>query len=237
MRRLPFAHQVYMGGLAVVGLLILAIYFPALTHTALSQIVLALAAALAIAVAETYRIPLSDKKAVTVTVGISFATILLLSTASAIWTTAVGMTIASGYLVFYRKRFPWYTGTFNVGTYVLSVALAAFAYWRIGPAQPDLLSWASVVSLSAAAVIYFSVNSVLVAGVVALRQNLAAWSVWVSIAQEVAAEYFGLILLGIIIAATFEHVPWALPLLLVPLIVLYYSLKKHQAPSEGISSN
>lgn len=233
MRSLPISVRVYILGIMLVGAVTLAISLPALTRASSTQIVLALAAMLMIVLATIYRIPISDDKAVTVTVGLSFAAILLVGVALATWATATGVLIASAYLSFYRKRWKWYTGVFNTAVYSLSVALAALTYQRIGPMEPGLVSWLAIVSVSIAGGVYFAANSILVAGIVALRKNLPAWSCWVNIAQEIAAEYFALVFLGIIIAAAYQHAPWTLPLLIIPLIILYYSLKKHQAPSQS----
>jgi len=97
MRQLPIALQVYIVGIMLSSGLILGLYTPALTPAELRGIALALGAALAIAFAETHRIPVSHRIHVTVSVGISFASILLLGPALATWTTAVGMAIAYGY--------------------------------------------------------------------------------------------------------------------------------------------
>ncbi len=231
MRDLPSTVRLYLWGAMLLGILALGLQFPVLTHTTRSQIGIALVAALIMALTSVYRVPISDDKAITVTVGISFATILLLGPALAAWTTAVGVILGSVYLSAYRKRWKWYTGTFNTSAYVLSVAAASVIYFQISPAETDLVSWASVAALSIAAVVYFTVNSILVAGIVALRRNLKAWSCWVSILQETVTQYFALIFLGIITAAVYQYAPWTLPLLIIPLFAIYQLLRKHRETS------
>lgn len=229
MRHLPIAAQLYILGVMLVGGLTLWLYFPALTDTALGQIILALAAALSIVIAEIHRIPVLHRSAVTVTVGISFATILLLGAALATWTTAVGMTIAYGYLNLYLKRRRWYNGAFNVGALVLTTAVSAFVYETIGGGRDTLLlSAQNVIALFSAGAAYFVINAGFVAIVVALRRQRDPWYTWISLVEQTAAEYITLILLAILMAVAHNYRWWALILIAPPIIIVYHSLRTSQ---------
>ncbi|MFQ5340520.1 MAG: HD-GYP domain-containing protein [Anaerolineae bacterium] len=209
--------------------LILGIYTPALTHAELRDIALALGTALAIAFAETHRIPVSHRIHVTVSVGISFASILLLGPALATWTTAVGMAIAYGYLNLYLKRWRWYNGAFNVGVYVLTTAGSARMYEIMGgDSNALLLSRQNTVALISAGTIYFVINTALVALVIALREQRDPWHTWVFGFEQTAVEYFTLILLAILMAVAYSYRPWALILIVPPIIAVYHSLQTSQ---------
>ncbi len=211
------------------GALILGLYFPALTHGKVAPMALGIAAAVAMALAETHRIPVSHHIAVTVTVGVSFAAVLLLGAALATWATAVGMAIAYGYLNLYLKRRKWYNGTFNVGTLVLTTAGAAFVYETIAGSNDDLLlSAQNVLGVLSAGVTYFTINTGLVATVAALRERRNLWQTWMSLLEVTAGEYATLILLAILMAVAANYRGWALLLLIPPFIIVYHSLQTSQ---------
>ncbi|MFQ5859577.1 MAG: HD-GYP domain-containing protein [Anaerolineae bacterium] len=229
MRHLPIALQAYIAGVILSSGLVLGLFLPALVDTRLSQIALAAVAAFTMAFAETHRIPISYRSAVTVTVGISFAAILLLGAALATWTTAVGWTIAYGYLNLYLKRRKWYNGAFNVGVAVLMTAASALVYENISRDNTSLLlSPQNVVASFAAGVTYFVINSGLVAVVVALRRRRDPWYTWASLVKQTAAEYLTLILLAILMAVTYNYRWWALILIVPPIIIVYHSLRTSQ---------
>ncbi len=190
---------------------------------------LTLAAALAMILASTHRIPISGRSAVTVTVGISFATILLLGTALATWSTALGMSIGSGYLSLYRKRWKWYTGAFNVATYIITTAASALVYHTIsGSSGFLLLSLESIVALVSAGTAYFLTNAGLVAGVVALREHRDFKHIWTSLLEQTAPEYITLILLAVLTAIVYDYHKMAVFLIILPIVIVYHSLQTSQ---------
>lgn len=216
-------------GIMLSGALVLGVYFPSLILAAPVGIVLSLLAAVAIAIAETHRIPISHRVHVTVSVGISFVTILLLEPALATWATAGGMAIANGLLIFYRKQLPWYSGAFNVGVYVVTTASSALAYENLGGSTSPLLTTGqSTTALFLAGAIYFCVNTGLVAILISLRWQQGPWYTWVSMFEEVAAEYITLILLAVLTAVVINYRWWAVFLMVLPFIIVYHSLQTSQ---------
>ncbi len=230
MRDLPPTAQVYIWGVLAAAALTLALLLPGIGRAQPAQFALALVAVLALLLAEVNRVPIGHRSAVSVATAVSFAGILLLGIGLACWATAIGMVLAYAYLNLYLKQRKWYNGAFNVAVYVLAVGAAAFVYGLIGETRFDLISWVDVAALTGAALSYFIVNTALVAGVVALRRNLNAWLTWLGITRAVAYEYFGLFIVGIAAAAAYNHAWGVLPLLIVPLIIIYHTLKTREQP-------
>lgn len=229
MRHWPIAARIYNVSLMLGSGFVLALYFPALVEAELRHIVLAVAAALTIAVAATHLIPITSRTVVSVSAGISFAMILLLGTSLATWTTGVGYAIAYGYLTLYLKRWPWYTGAFNVGVYVLTTAGSALMYEAIGGGSNSLLlSAQNAIALLLAGAAYFCINTGLVAILVSLRWEQDPWYTWVSMFEEVGAEYITLILMAILMAVVYNYRWWAIFLMILPFIIVYHSLKTSQ---------
>jgi len=230
MRDLPVAAQVYIWSVLAVAAVVLALLLPGIGRAQPAQFAVALVAMLALLVAEVNRIPIGHRSAVSVATAITFASILLLGIELACWATAIGMALAYAYLNLYLKQRRWYNGAFNVAVYVLAVGAAASVYGLIGEARFDLISWIDLTALTGATLSYFIVNTVLVTGVVVLRRNLNAWTVWQGITRAVAYEYFGLFMVGIAAAAAYNHAWVVLPLLIVPLVILYHVLKAQGQP-------
>jgi putative nucleotidyltransferase with HDIG domain len=230
MRDLPVVLQVYIVGIMLSAGLILALFLSGLIHAELGEVGMGLAAALTMAFAETHRIPISYRSTVTVTVGISFAMILLLGAGLATWATALGMVLASGYLNLYLKRKKWYNGAFNVGAVTLATAGSALVYETVSAGHTALLqSPQNVTALALAGIIYFLINSGLVAVAIALRRPRDLWRTWASLAGQTAAQYATLLLLATLTALIYSFHRWALILIVPPTIIVYHSLRMSHA--------
>ena len=107
----------------------------------------------------------------------NFATLVLLPASPAVAVTAAAGFVAD--LVFRRRK--WYQALFNFGMCAVTVAASSAAFHKtggMGTSLELLVSPLNAVPLLAAAVVYFFVNTSLVAGVVALRTSQPPWRVW-----------------------------------------------------------
>jgi len=97
-----------------------------------------------------------------------------------------------------------------------------------GDSNALLFSRQNTVALISAGTIYFVINTALVALVIALREQKDPWYTWVSGFEQTAVEYFTLILLAILMAVAYSYRPWALILIVPPIIAVYHSLQTSQ---------
>ena len=182
------------------------------------------------------RLPLKNNvSTMSVSNALTFATMLLLGDASAVVT---GVVSAWGQCTFrMRSRNPWYRTLFSMATVGTSVFAAALVFdWVIGnpilssPVDPALvLASASVFDLlravTVSALVYFVVNSVLVASAVAFTAGQPVHRVWVESYLWSAPGYFVAALAGygVVSAERLSHALGAL--LAVPLYLTYRSYR------------
>lgn len=228
MRSWPISAQVYNVGLMAISGCILILTFPSLVVARPQDLALFVAAAIAIAIAATHRIPITYRTVVSISAGLSFASILLLGLSLATWTTGLGYALAYGYLTLYKKRWPWYTGAFNVSTYVITTAGTAYLYEVLGGNAEITVSVQTSIALFSAGITYFIANSGLVQILIALRWQRNLWTSWISTVQEGGGEYFTLILLAVLTAIVYSYSPWALILIIPPFLIVYHSLQTSQ---------
>src|SRR5207302_11294761 len=81
-------------------------------------------------------------------------------------------------LLFTSRRHPVYRIAFNGACLVWSAWIAALVLGRIGHVIPGGPLWRSVLAVAASTYAYYLVNTMSVAGAVALSQRLPFWSTW-----------------------------------------------------------
>ena len=77
-----------------------------------------------------------------------------------------------------KKRQPAHRTAFSVASVVIAVHAAGFAWRALGGSITDATVYTVVVPLSAAAMTYFAVNTMLVAGAIALSSSVSALREW-----------------------------------------------------------
>lgn len=224
LRDMPLAVQIYISGVMASGVAALLLLSLRVSTIEPSLILLTFLCALTLLVAETHQIHVSHKISITVSTAVIFAAVLLLGPALACWATGLGMGLA--YIFLKRK---WYNVTFNIAAYVLTVASAGLTYQLTNGGEIAVSPSTSIPALSLAAIVYFVANSGLVAVVVALREKRDVWYVWTDMFKQAASQYFALILLGILTAMVYGYAWWALGLIALPIVIVYYSLNTSQA--------
>jgi len=224
LRDMPLAVRIYICGVMASGVAALLLLSLRVSTVEPSLILLTLLFALALLVAETHQIHVSYKISITVSSAVIFAAVLLLGPALACWATGLGMGLA--YIYLKRK---WYNVTFNIGAYVLTVASTGLTFQLTNGGEIAVSSSTNIPALSLAAIVYFVANSGLVAVVVALREKRDAWYVWTDMLRQAASQQFALVQLGILTAMVYGYVWWAVALIALPVVIVYYSLNTSQA--------
>ena len=218
LRDMPLAVRIYICGVMASGVAALLLLSLRVSTVEPSSILLTLLFAVALLVAETHQIHVSYKISITVSSAVIFAAVLLLGPALACWAAGLGMGLA--YIFLKRK---WYNVTFNTAAYILTVASAGLTYQLTNGGAIAVSSSTNIPALSLAAIVYFGANSGLVAVVVALREKRDVWHVWTDMLRQAASQQFTLILLGILTAIVYGYAWWAVALIALPVVAVYYS--------------
>ncbi len=227
MRPLPRLAWAYIGSVAAVSLILLVSLFPANALGKPEGLALAAVAILILLITETHQVPICSKTSITVSSAVIFAIILLVGPGLAAWIVTVGMALAYLYL---KRR--WYNVVFNVAAYALTVAGSGFVYRLIDTGTAvSLVSLSHLAALVMAGAAYFVINSGLVAGIVALREGRPWTDLWLEASRHSGAEYAAMICLGILAAFVYQSGWWALILIVLPLFMVYRSLRLQPHPA------
>lgn len=154
--------------------------------------------------------------------------LLLLEPGQAMLVAAVG-----GALAYIVSRRTWAEVFFNASQLTLQAAagsllLAAFAW----DGRTEIFTWSHpLLATLLAGIAMYAVNTLTVAGIICFQDQLPLLDVWYTITVRanraesiVYIAQLGIGLLGAVIADT---APWALVLLLVPAVAVYFSLEQH----------
>jgi signal transduction histidine kinase len=95
--------------------------------------------------------------------------------AGALAALASGLTSS---LLFTSRRHPLYRIAFNGASLVWSAWVSAIVLTRLGGSFPDGPMWRNVLAVAASTYAYYLVNTMSVAGAVALTQRIPFWSTW-----------------------------------------------------------
>lgn len=173
--------------------------------------------ALATAVSEQFQIPLvhrHETQNFALTDGIWTAGLILAS--PSVLTLAVAAGVIAGEAV---KGWRPHKIAFNAAQFVLGVAAAQAVYAAVGSGRADqLATWPAAVLGMAA---FFAVNTAALGSVIALAERKPLWTVLRLPLNLDLLHWAGNVTLGILAAVLWEVEPAALPLLGVPLAMLY----------------
>ncbi len=181
---------------------------------------LALPLAIMVAIAVLFPLRTAPGTHLSLDTSMLFVTTLLFEPGAAMIIAALGWTLARAV-----RRGEWDEAVFNGSQTVLRVGAAgvvlAAVGWDFGRPALDSSQRALGVLLAAAAM--YAVNTLFVAGMVALQTDQPLQAAWRRVARfggpEVAAQF----VLGLIAAVAIEDHAWVLPLLLAPAYVVYRS--------------
>ncbi len=162
---------------------------------------------------------------VSVSFGLSYASIVLFSPGLASWIAALG-TIRRREL---NGQVPWPKVLFNRAQVALSVGLASLAYGALGGTPPAIdFSGRSIGALLVGGLVIFIVNMSTVAIAISFFQGIPFWSNWLLNFRWAAPHYLALMPLGILIAVVYDSVgvPGVL-LFFIPLLIARYSFQRY----------
>ena len=150
------------------------------------------------------------------------AAIVLLGPAAAVLVEA----IASFFTEVIVQRRAAMKYAFNVPLLIATVGVAGVTYWAFPEGWRSLDSPRFLVPLSAAAVVYYLVNTTSVSLVIALRGSKSVFHIWKQNYMWTFFHIFAFIPIGAIIALVYTAFgKWTLLLFLVPVFLARYSFK------------
>lgn len=182
--------------------------------------------ALMIALADLFPIVMPGELGeVSVSAAVSVASAILFGPAVAIWIAFLG-TLAGEfwYRLVILKR-PWNRVPFNVSVAVILLGTVSAVYYLVADTTPAYLnSIRDLLALTSAGLVYYTLGDLLVAGVIALDQNLPVLVVWRINLRDAAWHNLTMIPLGAILALLWTVAPWSIALALLPLLTVRRSM-------------
>ncbi len=119
----------------------------------------------------------------------------------------------------------WYKRAFNFSQVSLSVATAS-AIWDLGGHQAGISSPSAAMWALAAVGAYVCVNAGSVTAIVGLAERLPIHHVWMRGHQRILPSYIGVVFTGILGAHLWTSAPLSTVLLIIPLLAIYYSMRR-----------
>lgn len=127
---------------------------------------------------------------------------------------------------FFGRPLAWYKRAFNVSQVVLSVAAAGSIWHSLGGGAGMFQSPWSAVAIALALAWYFSVNAGSVTLIVALAERAPVQHVWMRGHNRILPSYLAVMFTGVLGGYLWSTVPASVILLLIPLVAIYYSLRR-----------
>lgn len=215
------ALNIYIGAVAVLALalvIVLAVYRP---FASASSIFLEAAFVGLVCIAGLYPIHVAPKTKVSVTSAAIFAAVLLFDPLVAVVVAGAGV-LGTQFLI---KKKSWPNRVFTVAQAILFTAAAGMVYPAVGALHQtsDLASAFGVLCAVAAALAMYMVNSIAVSLAAGLQLHKSPVAIWVKGNKQSAVQEIALISIGLAAAIIVQQAPWAMVLMLVPVVVIYYS--------------
>ncbi len=134
--------------------------------------------------------------------------------------------LLGGYLYSqYRYRlWKWYQIVFNVAAQTLALDIGAEVYLLIhrGDVNP-VASWGNVLAFLLGGAVFVALNAVLVAGVIGLSERIRPWEVMLLNYHGSLIQFVSHVPLSGIVVILYQDRPWAVLLVLLPLVAIYLS--------------
>ncbi|MDK2896302.1 MAG: hypothetical protein PWP04_422 [Candidatus Atribacteria bacterium] len=169
--------------------------------------------------AELLPVSLAHRASISVSFAIVYAVILIDSPPAAAFVAFTGMGLAT-------VRSGWYKSLFNASQFGISALLSSLVYQWLGGYQ---FSWhhpAFYGAVFGSIVVFFLLNSLLVAGAISLSEGLSLFSFWKKDMRGVSLQYFALFPFSLLLYLVYLYVGYpGLALFLFPFLVARYSFK------------
>jgi diguanylate cyclase (GGDEF)-like protein/PAS domain S-box-containing protein len=227
--RLPRSARLYLGGVLLAAIALLASWARAWSAPPLAPPGLLVLLTVLAVVAQQFPLMLTPRYQVNVAPAVYFATLLLLGAPAAMVLTGVSQLLGGALLAVRwnpqteRRRRGLAGVLFNAAQLMLAIGVGGLVYAALLPrrAPVPLDQLANLWAVPAAAAAFYLVTSWLVAVMVGLHRGERPGGVWRAGWRDDALESSGLALLGVIMALLATHYPWA-PLLLVAPAALFH---------------
>jgi PAS domain S-box-containing protein len=219
---LPRAAQVYVAAVIAAGGVLLGRFFP----TTLSQPLMFTGLMVFSCLTSVWKVtlPLSLRSGSTLSVSYAadLMALLLLGPQQAMVIAVAGAWTQCAFRV--RQPYPWYRTVFSMAAEAITIQTTGLVYASIGGAA-TLVPMASLPkALVAAIATYFIVNTVLVAGAIALSTRQRAWNVWHDNFLWIAPSFMVAGAAGAVAAMVIDRGnPWLAILMLMPVYLSYRS--------------
>jgi diguanylate cyclase (GGDEF)-like protein/PAS domain S-box-containing protein len=225
MRNLPWPARLFVGAVICGGYAVLAAYLP----TSLPQPLLfaVVAAASAIASGTKLRLTLGTTGASNLSVSytIDFASLLLLGPEPTMLVAALSAWAQSTTKI--TRQNPAYRTLFNIAALVVTVYAAGWMFTFLG-GRVGAFNITVIRALVAAALVYFLLNTSIVATAVGLSTNQSVWRVWQSNFLWTAPSYFvGAGAAAAAAGAWTAGLGWLIPLAAAPVYLTFRSYRTY----------
>jgi putative nucleotidyltransferase with HDIG domain len=222
MRRLPLKAQIYIYALLVVVALLVAFSCYTLRLTPLLALEIVIFS-LAICIADYYPIelPQGNKLEVTVSCVLKTAAAIIFGPQVAILTAMLGTALGEAV-----RRRRWFGAAFNTAEMTVTFAIMAYAYEGIQDgARMPFHSLQNAAGVLCMLLLYYLVNTGLVAIIVTLDAGISFWRIWRDNFRDMVWNDLTIIPLGAVMAELWLHQPWSTLVLVLPVAVVRQSFQ------------
>ena len=211
--------RVYVGSVIAAGTIALAMLAPrALPNPVLAATLLA---AMLVVSLFKLRLPLGRGQAtMSMAYVIDFLAIVTTGAGVAMVIAAAGVIVQCTARV--RRRQPWYRAAFSVATVVLAVQAAGWTWMALGGsiAEPGFAT--TVLPLAIASLLYFTINTALVAGAIALSSGVSLSTLWEENFARIAPGFLGSVAVVAALHSLFTRETFVLlPAIAVPMLLCH----------------
>ena len=228
MQKLSSAARFYITLIVLVTVVLATVLLLGTDPPKATNTVLALALGILVAAANLFPLTFAHKRRVSLDSAVIFAAVLLFDPGVAV--LIAGMGCLAGDVLSSRGRARTAEIIFNASQTALQAGVGALVLMLAGWDHTDPVTDQGALRILMTVVAAFAmymVNTMLVAGMVALQSGQAPLSVWRHSAHLIHAEQFSEFALGLLAAIVIGPHPLTLPLLIFPAIAVYYSLERH----------
>ena len=221
----------YIAAVIAAGLLLIASQWPReLVHPRVLALLLTTSFVLSLF---KLRLPLpSGHATMSMAYTVDFAALLLCGPDAAILVATIGVLVQCG--VGNTKKQPWVRTVFSVAAVAIAVQAAGVAWLALGGNIEELGLLTTIGPMSAAAVVYFLVNTIAVALAIALTTGTSPKAAWNGDFLWIAPSYFFSAAIGAMVAIIISHGAYAL--LLLAFAPLYISHRAYRASVDRIEA-
>jgi putative nucleotidyltransferase with HDIG domain len=212
------------------GVLALATGSASVDVIALDPLMFVLLAALS-ATAQRLPVFLFRSSSISVAFAATIATYVLYGVGAALWVNLASAAVNA----FTPRVKPLRQALFNAGAFTVSAYLAATTYQLVGGQVPPGAILQTMLAVGASALVYFVVNTALVAGVVALTSETPFTQVWRDNYGWMVVNYLATAVNGASLAVAYQALSiFGVVTFMLPLAVAWYSFKLYMAKSSEI---